>query len=91
MDADMTTWIDSPLGRIMLACDDEGLTGLWFEGQRHFAYGLDPDHERHDDMPVFAAATAWLDAYFYAAQAACIWGLLISPISFNGPSCTFNR
>ena len=64
MDADMTTWIDSPLGRIMLACDDEGLTGLWFEGQRHFAYGLDPDHERHDDMPVFAAATAWLDAYF---------------------------
>ncbi|RSX56550.1 methylated-DNA--[protein]-cysteine S-methyltransferase [Bifidobacterium samirii] len=61
---DMTTWVDSPLGRILLACDGVGLTGLWFDGQRHFARGLDPESERRDDAPAFAAAKAWLDAYF---------------------------
>ena len=61
---DMTTWVDSPLGRILLACDDVGLTGLWFDGQRYFARGLAPGAERRDDAPAFAAAEAWLDAYF---------------------------
>ena len=27
---------DSPLGGITLACDGEGLTGLWFDGQKYF-------------------------------------------------------
>ena len=31
-----TTTYSSPLGTITLACDDEALLGLWFEGQRHF-------------------------------------------------------
>lgn len=28
--------ITTPLGRVLLAANDEGLTGLWFTGQRHF-------------------------------------------------------
>ena len=64
MDADMTTWVDSPLGRILLACDDAGLTGLWFDGQRHFARGLAAESERRNDASVFVVARAWLDAYF---------------------------
>ncbi|MBP3710302.1 MAG: methylated-DNA--[protein]-cysteine S-methyltransferase [Treponema sp.] len=31
----------SPLGTIVLACDDDGLIGLWFEGQKYFARVLD--------------------------------------------------
>ena len=31
---------DSPLGRILLAADERGLTGLWFEGQKYFARTL---------------------------------------------------
>ena len=31
---------DSPLGAILLAADDVGLTGLWFEGQKYFAATL---------------------------------------------------
>lgn len=27
----------SPLGEILLAADEIGLTGLWFEGQKYFA------------------------------------------------------
>ena len=32
----------SPLGDLLLATDEEGLTGLWFVGQKHYANGL-PD------------------------------------------------
>ena len=38
----------SPLGRMLLAADDEGLTGLWFEGQRYFALHLDENHEEKE-------------------------------------------
>ena len=31
----------SPLGAMLLAADDAGLTGAWFEGQKYFARGLD--------------------------------------------------
>ena len=31
----------SPLGNILLAADETGLTGLWFEGQKYFALYLD--------------------------------------------------
>lgn len=53
----------SPLGGILLAADGEGLTGLWFEGQKYYARGLDADHEEKL-LPVFAQAARWLDTYF---------------------------
>ena len=53
----------SPLGTIVMASDGEGLTGLWFEGQRYFAATLDaPSEER--PLPVFAQTERWLDRYF---------------------------
>lgn len=54
---------DSPLGRITLASDGEALTGLWFDGQRHFPDGL--LHERRmDELPVLERTRQWLDCYF---------------------------
>ena len=44
-----TQHYDSPLGGILLAADEVGLTGLWFDGAKYFAAGLDP---------------AYLDIYF---------------------------
>ena len=35
----------SPMGEILLAADGTGLTGLWFEGAKYYAGGLDPEHE----------------------------------------------
>ena len=35
-----TSHYQSPLGRILLAADNTGLTGLWFEGQKYFALSL---------------------------------------------------
>ena len=53
----------SPLGDILLAADGEGLTGLWFEGQKYYARGLDAEHEEKD-LSVFEQAARWLDIYF---------------------------
>lgn len=58
-----TTRYPSPLGGILLAACDAGLTGLWFEGQKYFARGLDPAHEEKA-TPVLDGARRWLDLYF---------------------------
>lgn len=40
-----TNYYSSPLGKLLMAADDIGLTGLWFENQLHYAYNLDPEHQ----------------------------------------------
>lgn len=57
----------SPLGEILLAADQTGLTGLWFQGQKYFAKGLDKEH-KSQDLPVFQQANHWLDLYFSGIQ-----------------------
>lgn len=58
-----TTTYDSPLGRLLLAADDEGLTGVWFEEQKHFAAELPPEY-KEGCTPALADACRWLDLYF---------------------------
>ena len=53
----------SPLGEILLAANETGLTGLWFEGQKYFALYLDEEHEEKE-LPVFEQAKRWLTIYF---------------------------
>ena len=40
-----TATYQSPIGGILLAADDIGLTGLWFEGGKYYAEGLGLEHE----------------------------------------------
>ncbi len=54
---------DSPLGGITMAGSGEALTGLWFDGQKHFA-GTLPDGRTEAGLPVFDMADRWLDLYF---------------------------
>lgn len=58
-----TSHYRSPIGGILLAADDAGLTGLWFEGQKYFALHLDKEHEEKE-VPPFEIAKQWLDIYF---------------------------
>ena len=53
----------SPLGSILLAADEIGITGLWFEGQKYFARGL-PAECIEQDTPALSDAKRWLDIYF---------------------------
>lgn len=54
---------DSPLGKILLAADEVGLTGLWFYGQKYFANYL-PEENHDGKTPALEQAKKWLDIYF---------------------------
>lgn len=53
----------SPLGGILLAADEIGLTGLWFDGQKYFARDL-PAERIEQNTPALSEAGRWLDIYF---------------------------
>ena len=53
----------SPLGRILLAADEVGITGLWFEGQKYFGNTL-PDKHIPQETEILTEAKKWLDIYF---------------------------
>ncbi len=59
----ITTHYPSPLGDILLACDEMGLTGLWFEGQEYYARTL-PSDSGAGESPVLEETRRWLDIYF---------------------------
>ena len=97
-----TTVYQSPLGGILLAGDEKGLTGLWFEGQKYYAVGLGPDHDEKETT-VFDAAKRWLDLYFTGKEPdftpplhltgtpfqMCVWNLLLK-IPY-GTTTTYGR
>lgn len=53
----------SPLGSILLAANHNRLIGLWFDGQKYFAYCLDKTH-KEKEIPLFQSVKRWLDMYF---------------------------
>ena len=53
----------SPLGGILLAADEIGLTGSWFDGEKYFAGNLPAEHVERQ-TPILAEAARWLDIYF---------------------------
>ena len=54
----------SPLGGMLLAADEQGLTGLWFEGQKYFALHLIDGETEEREIPLFGEVKRWLDIYF---------------------------
>ena len=55
---------ESPLGHILLAGDELGLTGLWFtEGGRYIGLGLKKE-ARRCETDYFDQTKEWLDMYF---------------------------
>lgn len=62
-----TKHYDSPLGGILLAADETGLTGLWFDGAKYFAAGLVGEVGR-GETPVLAETVRWLDCYFAGTE-----------------------
>ena len=88
-DMQYTSQYRSPIGEILLACDETGLTGLWFEGERFYAQGLDSEHDQRE-TPVFEETKRWLSIYFSGKEPGflpplhkrgspfqlCVWELL---------------
>lgn len=57
----------SPLGEILLAANDNGLTGLWFYGAKFFAADLE-DARTEKLTPVLRQTLRWLDTYFSGSE-----------------------
>ena len=69
----------SPIGNILLAADEIGLTGLWFEGQKHFANTLSDEH-MSQETKILTEAKKWLDIYFSGKEAEFrhnVWQILL--------------
>ena len=58
---------DSPLGGVLLAADNAGLTGLWFNGAKYFAANL-PEAREEKRTPILDETARWLDLYFRGMQ-----------------------
>lgn len=85
-----TAAYQSFVGDVLLAADETGLTGLWFEGEKFYALSLDPEHEERE-TPIFAITRRWLDIYFSGHEPdfmppvhmigsefrRCVWELLL--------------
>ena len=81
-----TAHYKSPLGDILLASDDAGLTGIWFEGQRYFALHLASDHiEKETD--ILMQAKKWLDIYFSGHEPDFLPPLHVEGTSFHREVC----
>ena len=57
-------YYDSPLGGITLASNGEVLTGLWFDGQKHFGSTLGTQTSSSAKLPVFDDTYCWMDIFF---------------------------
>lgn len=55
-------YYDSPIGRMVLVSDEEGLCGVYFVGQKYDRAGLDDVIEQEDEY--LLDAKRWLDIYF---------------------------
>ena len=85
-----TAAYQSSVGDVLLAADETGLTGVWFEGEKFYALSLDPEHEERE-TPIFAITRRWLDIYFSGHEPdfmppvhmigsefrRCVWELLL--------------
>ena len=58
-----TSHYASPLGEMTLVSDGTALVGLYFDGQKYAAQGLDATRTQKN-LPVFEEARRWLDVYF---------------------------
>ena len=73
----VSTTYDSPVGLLTLAAGEDGLKGLWIEGQKYFLGTLDEPLEEGSNEHL-EAAIAWLDAYF-AGERPALDSLTLTP------------
>ena len=61
-------WVASPVGRLLLASDEECLLGLWIEGQKYFEDTLSGQPLTQQETPVLRRAADWIARYFAGDQ-----------------------
>lgn len=77
----------SALGEILLAAEEDALCGLWFDGQRFYARGLDGTSVKRE-TPVLTQTKRWLDAYFSGLNPGPRPALTVCGTPFQRRVCT---
>lgn len=57
------SYYQSPIGKMLLAADGIGLTGVWFDKQKYFARSLGKEWEEKE-QEVLRDTKKWFDIYF---------------------------
>ena len=61
---------DSPVGKLLLTCREEGLTGIRYDRQL-------PEYGKREDHPILQQTKLWLDSYFRGEDPAA--GIPVAP------------
>ncbi len=62
-----TSIYQSPVGEVLLAADEIGVVGLWFKGEKYYAYCLDEKNEPQE-TPILQKLKRWLDIFLQAGS-----------------------
>lgn len=54
----------SPLGEIIIACNDNAVSGLWFCGQKYFMSTVEQKEPVFEENEALRNVKSWLDRYF---------------------------
>lgn len=76
----------TPLGPITLASDGDALTGLWFDGQKHFARTIKGE-TIETELPIFQTTRLWLGTYFHKERPTSIPKIKVQGSVFQQMVC----
>lgn len=74
-----STHYKSPIGEILVACNESSVIGLWIGTQKYIDKTMPKDMIEKDNVPVLQEAVAWLDDYF-TGKRPMLSALPVSPI-----------
>ena len=61
------SYYNSPIGKILLASDEQGLIGLWLDTDRYYGDNLDKEYSEGENK-YLASTKKWLDIYFQGKE-----------------------
>lgn len=70
------TQYDSPVGRLLLTCQEDALTGIWFDRECS-------ESCTQEDHPILQQTRLWLDAYFWGEDPPAEIPLLLKGTDFQ--------
>jgi len=62
------SYYNAPVGRLLLAAQEDALTGLWMEGQKYYPHDLARTGMQDDTHTTLLRAKDWLARYFAGEQ-----------------------
>lgn len=76
------SYYDSPVGKLLLASQNNELIGLWIEGQKYYLGKLHSEVQPKDNEEILIKTKEWLDRYFKGEKPK-ITELKLAPIGSN--------